>query len=583
MASKGALLVAVVVGVTVLGLARAQPAVSFSAVTVTRFDDPSGPGSCPTSCSLRQALLSIDAGGTITLPAGTYTLTRGNDLFASDVTIVGAGARSTIIDQTVAQERVLEVDNGTVSITGVTLTGGDGVAIADSEDGGGIWTNTGTTLDLNDSTVTGNSASEFGGGVYAQGDLNIDGSTIADNTSSAGAGVNFVGGTATIVNSAISGNDATGPGASDASGSAGGVFASGPTTLTNDTIADNEADFAEGIDILNTATVSATNTIVAGPTSTLCFNPLDDLGHNIASDTSCTGTASDPLLGSLQDNGGETDTLLPGAGSPAIDNGDDGACPTTDQRGISRPQGAHCDVGSVEVAASGPPTASAALSMVHASPSSVIADGSSTSTITVTLYDTNGDPMSGKTVTLQANGGSSAISAASGPTSASGVVTFAVSDSVAESVVYTATDATDGVTITQTATATFTAPVAAGGGGSTPSSPTPAPAPTAVVVPPAPTASFTYAVSGDTVTFDASASRAGSADFPIAVYEWNFGDGTPFIEGVSPRTTHTFATFKSYSVTLTVVEAQSIASASVTEPVTIPVPPLHVTFGYQPA
>ena len=38
--------------------------------------------------------------------------------------------------------------------------------------------------------------------------------------------------------------------------------------------------------------------------------------------------------------------LLPG--SPAIDAGDDSLCPGTDQRGVPRPIGAHCDIGAFE-------------------------------------------------------------------------------------------------------------------------------------------------------------------------------------------------------------------------------------------
>ena len=62
----------------------------------------------------------------------------------------------------------------------------------------------------------------------------------------------------------------------------------------------------------------------------------------------------DPLLGSLQDNGGLTQTMALGAGSPAIDAGDNFYCPSTDQRGISRPQGSRCDIGAYEYVA--PPT-----------------------------------------------------------------------------------------------------------------------------------------------------------------------------------------------------------------------------------
>ncbi len=57
---------------------------------------------------------------------------------------------------------------------------------------------------------------------------------------------------------------------------------------------------------------------------------------------------SDPLLGLLADNGGPTQTMALLAGSPAIDMADDAACEATDQRGISRPQGAHCDIGAYE-------------------------------------------------------------------------------------------------------------------------------------------------------------------------------------------------------------------------------------------
>jgi len=104
-----------------------------------------------------------------------------------------------------------------------------------------------------------------------------------------------------------------------------------------------------------------------------------------------------------------------------------------------------------------PGAVSALVSTVSANPTSVIADGTTTSTITVTLMDANSNPVSGKTVTLTAGSGSSTISAASGSSSATGVVTFTVKDSTAQSVIYTGKDTTDSVTVTQTATVTFTA------------------------------------------------------------------------------------------------------------------------------
>jgi hypothetical protein len=77
-------------------------------------------------------------------------------------------------------------------------------------------------------------------------------------------------------------------------------------------------------------------------------------GDNIASDASCDLVAAGdmpstaPLLAPLADNGGfaPTHALLPG--SPALNTALDTTCPSDDQRRISRPQGAACDIGSYE-------------------------------------------------------------------------------------------------------------------------------------------------------------------------------------------------------------------------------------------
>ena len=62
----------------------------------------------------------------------------------------------------------------------------------------------------------------------------------------------------------------------------------------------------------------------------------------------------------------------------------------------------------------------------------MIADGATTSTITVTLKDAQSNPVSGKTVTLAKGGGSSTITTVSGTTNGSGVATFTVKDTVGE-------------------------------------------------------------------------------------------------------------------------------------------------------
>jgi len=115
-----------------------------------------------------------------------------------------------------------------------------------------------------------------------------------------------------------------------------------------------------------------------------------------------------------------------------------------------------------------PPLAStsATNSTVAASPPTVVGDGANRSTITVTLKDTNNNPVtSGKSVTLAAASGSSTIAVNGSPgstetTDDQGQAAFTVTDDTAESVTYSATDTSDNVAVTQTAAVTFSPPAA---------------------------------------------------------------------------------------------------------------------------
>jgi hypothetical protein len=68
-------------------------------------------------------------------------------------------------------------------------------------------------------------------------------------------------------------------------------------------------------------------------------------------DTSCPGPrlSGDARLGVPAGNGGPTPTMLPGAGSIAIDAIVGVPCPATDARGLIRPRFAGCDAGAVEL------------------------------------------------------------------------------------------------------------------------------------------------------------------------------------------------------------------------------------------
>jgi len=101
------------------------------------------------------------------------------------------------------------------------------------------------------------------------------------------------------------------------------------------------------------------------------------------------------------------------------------------------------------------PPVSPSLSTVVADPTTVAADGVSFSTITVTLIDSDGSPVVGKTVVLRPDKGKSRISPCSSVTDAQGQAFFKVRDHHVEKVTYTAQDIDDCVLISQTATVSF--------------------------------------------------------------------------------------------------------------------------------
>jgi hypothetical protein len=80
-----------------------------------------------------------------------------------------------------------------------------------------------------------------------------------------------------------------------------------------------------------------------------------DVNNLIENNNGCGTPVSgaDPKLAPLANNNGNTRSFALLIGSPAIDAGDDITCAAApvsnaDQRGVTRPQGAHCDIGSYE-------------------------------------------------------------------------------------------------------------------------------------------------------------------------------------------------------------------------------------------
>ncbi len=233
-----------------------------------------------------------------------------------------------------------------------------GVTIADSTAGaigGGVFRvsndHTGSyaidrsTIDHNVVTAVGEGNA---GGLYLEGlALSIAASTISRNEAFYNGGIWINACAVEMENTTIAGNLATGS-------NGGGVWlGNDPTgTFRNVTIADNHsladgqvagAIFGSGVTLINT--IIANNTAMYTPT---CDDTRADGSGNVqwpdGALCTATPTIADPLLGALGDHGGDTETMEPGATSPARGLGT--GCPATDQRG--EPRGEPCTAGAVE-------------------------------------------------------------------------------------------------------------------------------------------------------------------------------------------------------------------------------------------
>ncbi|HET6579036.1 MAG TPA: right-handed parallel beta-helix repeat-containing protein [Gemmatimonadales bacterium] len=261
---------------------------------------------------------------------------------------------------------------GRATLTEVRITGNSTAGL-----GGGIQS-VGATVVLTNSTVARNSAAEGGGIANRDGSsLTVAGTTIAGNSATAGRGGGIfnrvqerLAASVTLTNSTVSGNSAR---------EGGGIYNSGfldfaSVSITNSTIARNSAgeegggirqEFDEGMLTLKN-TLVAQNTAPTGPDVSeasqgsrlsASFSLIGDgrgsgitnTGGNQVGRISPNGSPIDPRIGSLADNGGPTRTHALNVDSPARDAASTPDCPTTDQRGVLRPQGAACDIGSFEL------------------------------------------------------------------------------------------------------------------------------------------------------------------------------------------------------------------------------------------
>ena len=231
---------------------------------------------------------------------------------------------------------------------------------------------------LIDSTIIGNNASAFGGGIMNGASFELIRVTVTDNQAASGAGIANDNATLmNIENSTISGN------AAELNG--GGIYNAGTVYVFHSTITGNDASAdpispsgsGGGVFNMDGADFYFSDTILFGnyrraifPTDNDCSGTLTTGDYNLlgtlddctlADDQGLDLIGVDPLLGTLADNGGPTQTRALQPGSPAIDAADPAGCYgirnlllTIDQRGHPLPWdgdadgAAVCDIGAYE-------------------------------------------------------------------------------------------------------------------------------------------------------------------------------------------------------------------------------------------
>jgi CSLREA domain-containing protein len=288
------------------------------------------------------------------------------------------------------------IDNdGTLTVTGTTFTandagpagvggaanagpgegsgpGGEGTGGGGGVGGAGGAIHSTTDVTIESSTFDHNDAGEGGSGGSGQGGAggpsggmagpSVGGDAVANDAGN-GGGLSATGGS--IDNSTLSANSAGAggnggvPGGTGRNGGNGGAIVATSLLVNFSTVAGNSA--GNGGSGSGSPLAGVGSGLDAGASSTLqdsvvAANPCagglaGDTGSITAPGSGCTGTTqANANLGSIQDNGGPTETMALVAPSPAIDHVAASAIfPAEDQRGAVRPGGTGADAGAYEV------------------------------------------------------------------------------------------------------------------------------------------------------------------------------------------------------------------------------------------
>ena len=332
----------------------------------------------------------------------TSSLIRDNQAvgqFGGGIYNRGTASQLTLVNSTVSGNQAIGTDGGGVFNDGTFVSSGSiisGNQVFGS--GGGVYNNASGQLTFNkvtlsdntslgpgggffnngeaalvDLTVRHNQADQAGGGLYnaAAGRLNVKTSTVISNTTTGdtGGGIGNLG-VLTVTQSSLIYNAA-----SVLEG--GGLSNAGTAQIANVTVSDNTAIAGGGIQnisgtlaiqfstisynsapALNRAggSVNVGNSLLVQSTGSVCNATITSTDYNVDSGNSCGFTQAhdlintNPQLGPLRDNGGNSLTRSIGFGSAAQDTAIVPCPVSVDQRGIVRPQFDVCDRGAYEVA-----------------------------------------------------------------------------------------------------------------------------------------------------------------------------------------------------------------------------------------
>jgi len=253
-------------------------------------------------------------------------------------------------------ENVYHVVTGATGATldGFTITSGNaniGFNLLYGSYGGGMYNNSSSPTVTN-VIFSGNMGGVGGGMSNVSSSPTLTNVTFSGNSAEGGGGMYNQDSNPTLTNVTFSGNWAN---------SGGGMYnALGSPMLTNVTFSSNSAisgggmyNYRSSLQIRNTIlwgnTASSTGAQIYNNSSTSDVSYSVVQGGCPAGSTCTNIITSDPRLGALGNYGGFTQTIPLLPGSSAINTVNDATCAATDQRGVIRPQGAHCDIGAFEV------------------------------------------------------------------------------------------------------------------------------------------------------------------------------------------------------------------------------------------